>query len=350
MFDRILGLTMPWALKKEAVEYSKKFGYPASPDAVTGKPNMHGQGDVRDAFRHLYGTAVLAYEGGITPGRDIAEFGELLGRNPEFLAEMDRKNNAIAIGIARRVRKKYEGNFNVTEATIKDEIAKEANSAISSGKASFFITRDNDSDFTPPIGIPDSSVDNLSGFDSFGNSIGDLLGSISDGIGSAFSTVSYTSMGSTALGLAMPVETGGSGFDATSLQRIFAGGGRGRSNTLNQVIFTTAAQLTQQILKAQRGKLEDDLIDIFTGGNGTKKRGGITTPPFIPGNSSGGGNPFSNILGGVFENMIGAAFNRQRTTSSSRESTRSQDALAGYSQSQQAAFYAQWLQQGNRNL
>ncbi len=139
-------------------------------------------------------------------------------------------------------------------------------------------------------------------------------------------------------------------FDPSALIRILGGnpGSSPRRNANGQFIFTTIAALAREIHKAERARLEEDLIDIFTGGNGTGGRGGrITTPPFIPGSSSG--NPFSNILGGIFDNMIGAAFSRHRSSSSSQESARSRDALAGYSQSQQAALYAQWLQRGNRN-
>ncbi|MFW0777694.1 MAG: hypothetical protein ACN2B6_08260 [Rickettsiales bacterium] len=200
---------------------------------------------------------------------------------------------------------------------------------------------ENDDAYTPPIGVPDSSADNPSGFDSFGNSISDFFSSIGSGVSGLFS--SFGRGGSAdALGFRDSSRDVGFGEPFNGGFNPAAGGG------INQRLLPSAFGLAQAILRSRRSRLEEDLIDIFTGGNGTgNRRGRITTPPFIPGSSSG--NPFSNILGGIFDNMIGAAFSRHRSSSSSQESARSRDALAGYSQSQQAALYAQWLQRGNRN-
>ena len=350
---RILGITSYGQLKDEALEYSRKYGYPISPDAITGRMNERGQGDVRDAFRHLYGTAVFTYEAGSIPARDIGELGEFLGDNPEFLADMDRKNNDVAISIGRKVRAKFAGVANVTPQQIKDEIAREANAAISSGNATFYITRDNDTFYTPPLGLPDPEADNPGFFGSIGeglsdaaDSVGGFFSSITSGIGSVFSGFGD------ALTARLGANGGAMGFfqDTGSNNNVSGTYLPSGGSSLNQTLAPSAFHLGQALLRSQRGKLEEGLFDILTGSMGDgMTRGDFSTPPYVP---DGTGATFNHVLGELFDNFITAAFNRQRTHTSSQESDRSREASRSWSmsQGQQQAALVQWLQNGGKNL
>lgn len=294
----MFGITLPDTLKDEALEYSNLFGYPVSPDAISGQPNRRGQGDVRDAFRHIYGSAVAAYELGKSTASGIGELGEMFGDNPDFLADMDRHNNQIGIEIGQNIHNRFSETPNLSEKQIKDAIASEADAAISSGKAVFYTTRDNDADYI-------------------------LAGGVSNFIAND-----------------APSRTGS--IDTGSLIRAISGG-RSRMSS-KQIFAMSAAAFAQELIKSRRRSLENDLLDILTGGNGKNTLA-----------QAGSGNPMSslpNVFGGLIDNLVGSAMSRRKTRTSTAESARSIEASRNWnpSRSQQQAMLASWTQQGGRNL
>ncbi len=137
-----------------------------------------------------------------------------------------------------------------------------------------------------------------------------------------------------------PSRTGG--FDTGSLIRALTGGKSQMSS--RQIFAMSATAFAQQVIKSRRRSLENDLLDIFTGGNGK------TTLPQV-----GSGNPlgsFTNSFGGLIDNLVGSAMSRRKTRISTTESERSIEASRNWniSRSQQQAMLAQWANQGNRNL
>ena len=131
----IFGITTRDELKKEAQVFSEKLGYPISPDALSGELNAAGQGDVRDAFRHAYASAVLTYEAWASASYVFGDIlGEKFGGNPEFLAKMDIDNNALGREVGNRIKKKYAplpSKQRPSIAQIKQEIAQEVADSIS---------------------------------------------------------------------------------------------------------------------------------------------------------------------------------------------------------------------------
>ncbi len=120
-------------------------------------------------------------------------------------------------------------------------------------------------------------------------------------------------------------------------------GGRSSKNNNSQALAISAAALAREVLKSRRRSLENDLLDIFTGGNGK-----TTLPQVGSGNSLGS---FTNSFGGLIDNLVGSAMSRRKTRISTSESERSVEASRNWnvSRSQQQAMLAQWANQGSRN-
>jgi hypothetical protein len=120
-------------------------------------------------------------------------------------------------------------------------------------------------------------------------------------------------------------------------------GNRSGKSSTSQALAMSAAAFAQQVIKSRRRSLENDLLDIFTGGNAK------TTLPQV-----GSSNPlgsFTNSFGGLIDNLVGSAMSRRKTRVSTAESERSMEASHNWnvSRSQQQAMLAQWVNQGSRN-
>lgn len=122
-------------------------------------------------------------------------------------------------------------------------------------------------------------------------------------------------------------------------------GRKGGGMSTSQILLTSAAALARELTKSRRMSLEDDLMDIFGGGN--RKGGGI-----LPSVSSGQNGGMGNMLFDAVERMVGGALSRSKTRVSSAETDRSLEAQQKWNPSmgQQQALLAQWAQSGTKNL
>lgn len=282
---------------------------------------------------------------------------------------MDRVNNAIAIDIARKVRAKFVGNPSVTEQQVKDEIAREANEAIVSGKATFYITRDNDHDYTPPSGVLDPANDVGEGESHFpvgggasndnsapasAGSSGGLLSSITDFFSSTADRIGGAlGLGGGRSGAALALN-GRFGFqrvglDPGSLERLLSQGIDKftdkvaerlvkNDGVLNNALGRTLTQNTgvfgDLLRKGRMGELGGALEDVFSAGNIGKVIGDFA----------------GNAINAGFNKLVGAG--KVKTTVTSQESERSREAQSRWnpSRSQQAAELARVVNMGTRNL
>jgi hypothetical protein len=133
------------------------------------------------------------------------------------------------------------------------------------------------------------------------------------------------------------------GIDTGSLIRALSGGKKSGMSS-KQIFAMSAAAFAQELIKSRRRSLENDLLELLTGGNGKNTLA-----------QTGSGNPMAslpNVFGGLIDNLVGSAMSRQKTRVSSTESDRSREAQKNWnlSRSQQQAMLAGWAQQGNRNL
>ncbi len=272
-------------LSKIAREKASEFG-------ITGK----GHNDTLDAFRHTYISAMFAYYAGNGIAHGFGELNELKGDiwNGQPISErhMDEHNNEVGRKIGQNATNHEDIGKHVYDALARGELII---NDTDNGPSSPF---DNDADYTPPIGVSHFVASDTS-----------------------------PRMGS---------------FDPSSVFRAL-GGGKSRMSS-KQIFAMSAASFAQEIIKSNRRRMENDLIDILTGGNSK------TGMPQVA-----SGNPvasLTNSLGGLIDNLVGSAMSRRKTRVSTSESERSVEASRNWnpSRSQQQAMLASWAQQGNRNL
>ncbi|MFO0388660.1 MAG: hypothetical protein ACK502_02925 [Alphaproteobacteria bacterium] len=132
-------------------------------------------------------------------------------------------------------------------------------------------------------------------------------------------------------------------FDTSSLIRAISGGKNSRMSS-KQIFSMSAAAFAQELIKSRRRSLENDLLELLSGGNGKNTLA-----------QAGNGTPMAsltNTFGGMIDNLVGSAMNRRKTRTSTAESDRSIETSRNWnpSRSQQQAMLAGWAQQGNRNL
>jgi len=151
--------------------YNELYGYPTSPDAVTGIPNRSGQGDIRDAFRHVYASTLFTYKLGASTTQKLGEAIEIFGNNPKFLRDMDISNNALGIEMGENLQTELAG-ANLTTSEIEDLIALRTHQALLAGKSTFYVTGDLDNFYTQPWDMPtaeDIGSYDVSGWDDYYN-------------------------------------------------------------------------------------------------------------------------------------------------------------------------------------
>lgn len=131
----------------------------------------------------------------------------------------------------------------------------------------------------------------------------------------------------------------------STFAQIFGSHSVDRTSGLN---FPSSFSLSESLDASRRTSLQDDLIDLFSGG-----RAPTGTPPIIPRSGGSFGSSNSGQLFDLFANIFGSIFSHgSRSHTSSTESSRSVEERQRWSlsRSQQQASLAQAAQQGARNL